>query len=94
MQGPGDLLQLNPDLPAESFGSEVEDGPSLSFGGMLGMLLLTAEDSIPPPLCVNEERDSLATSWGKTRTCMCEGLIMLLKSTLDTGWSPAPGPKS
>lgn len=64
------------------------------LGGMLGMLLLTAEDSIPPPLWVNEERDPLATSWEKTCTHKCVGLTTPLTSTLDTGWSPAPGPKS
>lgn len=66
MQEHGDLLPLTPELPAEGFGGEVGNGLSLSVVGMLGMLLLTAEDSIPPPLWVNEERVPLATSWGKT----------------------------
>lgn len=49
MQGHGDLLPVTPELPAEGF--RVMLGMVLPcLWGDVGMLLLTAEDSIPPPL--------------------------------------------
>lgn len=49
------------------------------------MLLLNAEDSIPPLLCVNGEREPLELLVERP-THTCEGLILLLlKSPLGTG---------